>query len=178
MFLGMTQDISSAHLGFSFSSVPISFPEVLCLWKAQCDTIRDLNLLCTNKHSLGSSNEAKASLGHTLGLPTREDYFWIKALAHCHLWQNSHWSQHSQNFTSAAAILSPCPFCLGTSSRHNKGLNSAKSFCVMYCRLKSWNPSHKQANTHQTVRKFKTLLYCKGFKPAARSMMFHAGTPF
>lgn len=150
---------------------------MLWLWKAQCDTRRDLHLLCTNKHSLGGSNEAKASLGHTLGLSTKEDYFWIKALAHCQLWQNSHWSHHSQDFTSVAAIFTPCLFCLGTSTQHKKGLNSARSFCVMTCRQKSWNPSHKQPNTHQPFKKFKTLPSFRGFKPAYTSTAFHTGTP-
>lgn len=92
-----------------------------------------MRLLSSLSHrlSLGGNRNAKASLENTPGLPTRmENYFWIEVLAHCHLWQNSHWSQHSQDFTSVAAILSPCPFCLGTSSQHNKGLNSAKSFCT------------------------------------------------
>lgn len=173
-----SRHVSTSGVLFPLVSAPISFPGMLCLWKAQRDILRDLHLLCANRHSLGGSRKAKASLEHTPGLPTRrEDYFWIEALAHCHLWQNSHWSPRSQNFTSVAAILTPSPFCLGTSSQHNKGLNSASSFCVMNHRQKSWNPSHKQPNTHQTVKTFKTLPTCKGFKPASRSMMFCIGTP-
>lgn len=103
------------HFRFSFSSVPVSFPDMLWLWKAECDTIRDLHLLCTNTVWVAAT-EQKLPLGHTLGLPTREDYFWIKALAHCQLQQNSHWSQQSQDFMSVAAILTSWLFCLGTSS--------------------------------------------------------------
>lgn len=109
--------------GVLFPPVPAltSLLGALCLWKAQHDILRDLHLLCAKRHRLGGSRKAKASLEHRPGLPTRrEDYFWIEALAHCHIWQNSHWSQGSQGFTSVAAILTPCPFCLGTFSQHNK----------------------------------------------------------
>lgn len=155
-----SQHVSTFGVLFQLLSALVSFPRMLCLWKAQHDILRDFYLLCLTD-SLGGSRKAIASLENTSALPIRrENYFWTEVLAHCHLWQNSHWSQCSQDFTSVTAILSSCPFCLGTSSQHNKGLNRAKSYCVMYCRQKSWNPSHKQANTHQTVRKFKTLLNC------------------
>ena len=148
-----SQPVSTFGVLFPLVVALISFPGMRCSWKVQGDILRDLHLLCTNRHGLGGSRKAKASLEHTPGLPTRrEDYFWIEPLARCHLWQNSHWSQRSQDFTSVTAILTPCLFCLGTSSQHNKGLNSASSFGVTNCRQKSWNPSRKQPNAHQTVK--------------------------
>lgn len=98
-------------------------------------------------------------------------------MAHCQLQPNSHWSQQSQDFTSVAAILTPCLFCLGTSSQHKRGLNSARSFCIRNCRQKPWNPSYKHPSTHQPFKKFRTLPDSQGFKPAYTSMMFHIGTP-
>lgn len=172
-----SQHVSTFGVLFPLVFALISFLGTLCSRRTQCDILRDSHLLCTNRHSLGGSREVKASLERTSGLPTRrEDYFWIEALAHSCLWQSSHWSQRSQDFTSVAETLTPCPFCLGTSSQHNKGLNSANSFCVMNHRQKSWNPSHKQPNTYQTVKNFKALANCKGFKPASRSMMPRFGT--
>lgn len=55
-------------------------------------------LLSSLPHRLSLGGNRKASLENTPGLPTRrENYFWIEVLAHCNLWQNSHWSQHSQD---------------------------------------------------------------------------------
>lgn len=175
MFFGMAQDRSNEtvsmclHLRvlFPLVSATISFPGMLCLRKAQHDILRDTYLLCTNRHSLGGSRKAKASLEHTPELPKRrEHYSWIEAVARCHLRQNSHWSQRSQNFTSVTAtacsalglpantirvLTVPAAFVLWTAGRNSETLHISNQILIRQLRNLKCCQTVRDSNLHPEV---------------------------
>jgi len=81
-----------------FISTPIH-PKTPFLWKAPNDTLRDWHH-CTNRDRLKGNQKAKRSLEHSRITKEKRGLLLDGSSAHCHLWQNSHWSRCRQDSTS------------------------------------------------------------------------------